>query len=189
MIHQKVKSFLKERTEELKKDAEELGQIEAGMRAGKYSQEDLLKRGVKERYDELKRQIRRREDQTAEEARQLVRQYQKEVRSKEALDPEEVNKKDLKILNSGIELNEKDLVSMLDRNQGNRTMTQTVFRFAKKNGIELPAKYVSSEKEAKEAEAVFSAIDSYCGNWIGTGDAGKILDRFFPNMDQPSDSE
>jgi len=188
MNYQKVKSFLKERTEELKKEAEELDQIEKGMRAGKYSQDDL-KHGVKERYDELKRQIRRRGDQTAEEARQLVRQYQKEVRSKEALDPEEVNEKDLKILNSGIELNEKDLVSMLDRNQGNRTMTQAVFRFAKKNGIELPVHYVSSEKEAKEAEAVISAIDTYCGNWIGSGDAGRILDRFFPEADQESDTE
>lgn len=66
--------------------------------------------------------------------------YREELVKQDQLDPEKITA-DINLLNAGITLNADDLRTMIDRNNGNRTMQQLILRYAADHKIETGLQY------------------------------------------------
>lgn len=97
---------------------------------------------------------------------ELSIQAKKDLEESENLNPKEITE-DSKLLTLGIALTQKDIESMLDRNQGNRTMTQLIFRYAREHDIKVNRVYESALDDS-------NAIDNLC-------DGSRVAVKWFEN--------
>ena len=160
----------------------EYDQLTADRKSGKYS-DNYLKEKVYPRQFELKRQMERVQDKAYSDVNTLTEEMRSYLRGLDALNPEELTD-DTKLLNSGIKLTKNDIQSILDRNSGNRTMTQLALRYAKENSIEglEHTYYVSAESKMESFDNIkgatkvvirnFDSVDGYnriYGKILGEG--------------------
>lgn len=77
----------------------------------------------------------------------IVDAYAEDLAGADDLNPADLTD-DLRLLNCGVVLGERDLRAMLARNDGNRTMTQLILRYANQNGVTVKGvRYVSAAYE------------------------------------------
>lgn len=161
----------------LEKLKTEYAALEAKIKEGRYSNQTLQKEIFPKR-DELRRQIHDGGARAIEKAHNLVAQYREEVAHLDELDPSAITD-DIKLLTAGVPLLPRDIDAILNRNQGNRTMTQLALRYAEEHGIEMKGTYyVGGENERRIANEADGVI-GYYAKWIVQDNARSILRKFF----------
>lgn len=178
-IVNEVYSGLKEATTEIQKVVAVQNDLEAKVKAGRYTAE-TVQNEIKPRIDDLKQRILSMKEKTFADAKALVDGYRNEIDEQNNLDPKEIND-DIKLLQAGIPLTVRDVEAILKRSENNRTMSQLAIRYAAQHDLKIENSY-RFEREQNEAKAVADALDqalTYFPNWIATDKAFDMLDKFF----------
>lgn len=176
-IVQTIFDTLEADTTELDKVKAEHAALEAKIKEGRYSDQALQKEIYPKR-DALKRQISDGSTRAIEKAKGLVNQYRQDAERLNDLDPSAITD-DIKLLTAGVPLLERDVRAILDRNKGNRTMTQLALRYAKEHGIDMKGTlYVGGDAERTTANNL-DGIIGYYARWIDKDNAHDMLRRFF----------
>ena len=178
-IVQTVFDTLEADTTELDKVKTEYAALEAKIKEGRYSNQTLQKEIYPKR-DALRRQIADDSARAIDKAKGLVNQYRQDAERLNDLDPSAITD-DIKLLTAGVPLLDRDIRAILDRNQGNRTMTQLALRYAKEHGIDTKTYYIGGEAEEENARNL-EGILYYYKNWIDKDNAHDMLRKFF-NME------
>lgn len=139
--------------EDIKGARAELKRAEQAISSGVYSAEyvtDTLRPQVAE----LRKRIEKTVIDTEKKAGAVIKEHAGEVRAGDMLNPAALTD-DVKLLAPGIILKERDLVGMLERNEGNATMTQIILRYAEQNGFEdLGVRYSGNRSLADQIESM-----------------------------------
>lgn len=175
-IVQTVYDSLEAATTEIDKTRSEYAAIEKKIKEGRYSNQTLQKEIYPKR-DALRGKIRTDSARAIDSARELVNQYRQDAAKLDNLNPADITD-DIKLLQAGIPLLERDVLAILERNQGNRTMTQLALRYAKEHGIDTKTYYIGGQAEAETANNL-DGILSYYAKWIDKDNAHDMLRRFF----------
>lgn len=163
-------------TAEIGKKVEALAKLEEKMRSGRYSQktnDEFFFKTVA-----LRREIESDSNTAIEDAKAIVEQYRRDAAKLNNLDPAQLTD-DVKLLQSGIILLPRDIQAMLERNNGNRTMTQIILRFAEANDIDVGNTVFMEGKQEEETAKNIDEVLHYYAKWIGKPNAKKMLDKFF----------
>lgn len=127
---------------------------------------------------ELKNQYEKAYNTMLSDAYAFIDEYESAIRDMDVLHPEEITD-DIKLLQSGIKLKERDINSMLSRNEGNRTMQQLILRYAEDNGIETGTVYREALGEkTQEINNMRMIVDAY-KKYVYDENALDVLQRFF----------
>lgn len=173
----RVYDSLSQSTEEISKTVDEYEQITAEMNGGRFS-EKVIQGEMLPKQTALRRKIRDDSEAAIAAANAIVDEYEREIDESFAVDPEQLTD-DVKLLQPGIILNERDISVMLKRNADNPTMQQLILRYAHARKIST-GKFVSSfgQRERESANAIRSTIHYYAKR-IGTKDAKDMLSKYF----------
>lgn len=169
----------------------ELYALDEKIASGRYS--DPVVKDYKEQRAELSKSIRMESDNTLRRANESIEQYKAEAAArKNMLKPSEITD-DIRLLQVGVTLKRNDLESILDRNEGNRTMFHIVTRYAKEHGIEIGGKYRLDDGEDELVANALSMVVNRYGGWINTGKAREMLNKLygaaFPHFFDDEESE
>ena len=176
-IVQTVFDTLEARTDEISKDIAERDKLEEKIKSGRYSPQ-ALKDDIYPKRDALRRKIDSAAEGAIQEAKNLVAQYRTDAAKLNNLDPAELTD-DVKLLQSGITLLPRDIQGILERNKGNRTMTQIVLRYAKEHNIDTGGTYYIGGQAEEETARNLDSLLFYYKNWIDKPNAKEMLRKFF----------
>ena len=176
-IIQTVYETLDSRTDEIIGMADAINELDNKIKSGRYSQMTITNE-----LEPKKRELSRlRQDachNALDEARSLISQFREDNAKVNQLNPAELTD-DVKLLQSGIILKPRDIEGMLERNEGNRTMTQIILRYADENKINTDKIYYYGGQEEEKTAKALDSILYYYKNWIDKPNAKRMLDRFF----------
>lgn len=175
-ISQQVYDILDADTAGLDELKNELASVENDIRSGRFNIEALNKE-LYPKKDALNRQLKDESDRAIEHAKKRVDEYRKAAEKENVLDASKITD-DIKLLQPGITLLERDIEGILNRNKNNRTMVQIVMRYAKEHNIPVkPAHqgFLQEENTARQLDTVIS----YYAKWIDKPNAKEMLDKFF----------
>ena len=175
-IVQTVYDTLEARTAEIAEIRTEYDKMEAMATSGKYTRK-ALEKDVFPKRDALKRQMQDQSAAAIKEARGLIDQYRADVAAESNLDPLMLTE-DIELLKPGIVLLPRDIAAILERNAGNKTMTQITLRYAKEHGIDTRGIHVPNDNEETIARNLENIV-YYYEKWIHTPRATKMLHTFF----------
>lgn len=176
-IVQTIFDTLEADTTELDKVKTEYAALEAKIKEGRYSDQALQKEIYPKR-DALRRQIADDSARAIDKAKGLVNQYRQDAERLNDLDPSAITD-DIKLLTAGVPLLDRDIRAILDRNKGNRTMTQLALRYAKEHGIDMKGTYYVGGHAELETAKNLDTILSYYTKWIDKDKAHVMLRKFF----------
>lgn len=130
---------------------------------------------------QLKHEIEQLSDRAIMDAKKLVSEYREKVESGRRLDPEKITD-EIKLLQPGIILKERDIESLLERVKGNQTMEQIIMRYAEEHEIQPKGWYMDYGRQEKElADSIDYTLDIY-RKWISGDSASQMLKTFFNVM-------
>ena len=176
-IMQTVYKALEASTVEIGKTLAERDSLEEKIKSGRYSPQTVQKEFHPKR-DALNQQIKVDSEKAIQAAKSLVEKYRADAEKLDNLDPSELTD-DIKLFQTGIPLLPRDIQAILERNSGNRTMTQLALRYAKDHGIETGGtNYIGGEAERQTANNL-DGIIRYYSRWIDKRNAKDVLRRFF----------
>ena len=176
-IIQTVYETLDSRTDEIIGMANQVNELDSKIKSGRYSQMTITNE-LQPKMDEL-RTARNKACQSAlDEARNAIAQYRADNAELNKLNPSELTD-DVKLLQSGIVLKPRDIEGMLKRNEGNRTMTQIILRYAQENKIDTGHNYFVGGQQEEETARSLDSIIYYYKNWIDKPNAKEMLNKFF----------
>lgn len=176
-IMQTVYKALEASTAEIGKTLAERDHLEEKIKSGRYSSQTVQKEFQPKR-DALNQQIKADSEKAIQAAKSLVEKYRADAEKLDNLDPAELTD-DIKLFQTGIPLLPRDIQAILERNSGNRTMTQLALRYAKDHGIETGGtNYIGGEAERQTANNL-DGIIRYYSRWIDKRNAKDVLRRFF----------
>lgn len=188
-VVKKVYDSLKESTEAIAEKTDKCWYLEEKLKSDRYT-DKAKSEDIRPQRDALKREIENDSADALKKAASYVREYQEKLERADMLNPSDITD-DIRLLNIGVKLKPRDIVSMLNRNKGNATMTQIILRYADENMIDMGADrqiYVGNAQEIKEAENLIELINSY-GKWIAHDNAIDILNKYFMVSEPTEDSE
>ena len=178
LTYEQIREVLEPMIVEVEQLRGEEARAEAAIRSGCYSRahvEGILKPGLAV----LREQIDARARAARDAVERLLSDYVEAARREDQLRAEDMTA-DAALFQAGIELREQDLRDILERNAGNRTMTQLALRYAQTHGICLGLNYRSARDEAVElAEAVRGTMRTYLNHWLRTDRAREMLSALF----------
>lgn len=165
-------------TDSIAKTMEQSAAITAEIRSGKYSREELEKTYYP-KSTELTLKIRHDAEDAIRDAHRLVAEYRAECEARNnTLDSSMIND-DAKLLQAGVNLTEKDIDDLLERNTDNPTMTQIIKRFAKEHKIRISGRHIDRlQEENRMCDDVDFVISMY-QKWIRHPKGKEMLDKFF----------
>ena len=164
-------------TDSIAKTMEQSAAITAEIRSGKYSREELEKTYYP-KSTELTLKIRHDAEAAIRDAHRLVAEYRAECEAKNVLDASMIND-DAKLLQAGVNLTEKDIDDLLERNTDNRTMTEIIKRYAKEHKIRISGRHIDRlQEENRMCDNVDFVISMY-QRWIRHPKGKEMLDKFF----------
>ena len=134
-IRQKLVDILNERADAVGKLVVKRDELERDIKSGRFSAAAVAE--MRDKLLDVRASISKAKDETRRAVAQLVNKHVAELEKADALNPDELNEADVKLLNSGVELTKRDLSVMLERNQGNATMTQAVLRWARAHDVDM----------------------------------------------------
>lgn len=155
------KEFYKELSGATQKTIMELHEIEkernqliADKDSGRYTDNEV-KLNMLPKIDQLRKDMEKKWIEGKTNVASVVKKYSEILRKEDALIPEDMTE-DVKLLNSGIPLTQRDLQDIIDRNPQNRTMAQLALRYADQNNIEgLSSRYyIPAESQVKELQSI-----------------------------------
>ena len=144
-FYNRVTSIVEESRRQLVELRKTKAELEQDMKSGRYTPKhihDVIKPDIEGKRLAIEAQ----KERTADAIRAALSDFSVEMRAADALNPADITD-DVRLLNCGIKLTERDLRDMLERNGGNRTMEQLVLRYAAEREMHLGAQYVSAESE------------------------------------------
>lgn len=175
-IIQTVFNSLERDTLELQRTVADRAEIDTELSDGRYS--DEYKKELSTRRDELTRKIERDSDAAIRKAKALAAQYREEAEAMVNLDPAQITD-DIKLLQAGIMLKERDIRAILKRSENNPTMTQMALRYAEEHNIQIDRSgYIGNAAELETANTVDERIHYYA-HWIDKPNAVDMLHKFF----------
>ena len=181
-----VASIVKESTEDIQQDVQQREEILKKMNSNDYSAEWKTMTG-RPAADKLRRTIGEKKDATQRAVEKALSEYIEAAEAEDALNPDELTD-DVKLLNLAMPLELQDIKQMLARNEGNRTMTQLILRYAKAHEMTdamraagmRPIYFTKSEEARATAEAVRSTTRLYVDHWIDhPTKAADMLQEFY----------
>ena len=176
-IVETVYKTLENHTEAIGKTIAERNALEEEKKAGRYSQK-ALESEINPKIDALRGKIHSMCEEAISEAQGHINQYKTDADALNNLNPAELTD-DIKLLQSGIVLKAGDIQGILKRNEGNRTMTQIILRYAEEHGIDTGnTLYVGGQQEQQTARNL-EGILYYYKNWIDKPNAKEMLNTFF----------
>lgn len=172
VFYNRIRSELDNSYQEYQKLSEEYQRLKTERTEGKYSVEYLNKTilpkmvAISKNMEEVQRKLKDNISRYAEDMK-------KELRLADSLNPSEITD-DIKLLNSGVKLTERDIKAMIDRNSDNRTMIQLALRYAKENDIKTSITYVSNEDKCREYDQIVGSVNTVI-NWMDTPEGYKNM--------------
>ena len=176
-IKQSLIDTLNERAEAIGKLVTRRTELENDIQSGRFSAAAVA--DMRSKLLDVRASISNAKDETRQAVAQLVNQHVAELEKADALNPDELNEADVKLLNSGVELTKRDLSVMLERNQGNRTMTQAVLRWARAHDVDMDVAYLDNEKHIADAKQLPGVVGLWIDHWSDTADAKTMIDKMF----------
>ena len=129
-----VVEVVEKRIKEINDTKAEIQKLEKMNASGVYSDKRMKENEIK--IKELRNNLDTVRIYGKQEVTELCEKYASELSAEDALKGSELTE-DAKLLNSGIKLNKRDYEAMLERNKGNRTMTQLIYRSAEEAGLKM----------------------------------------------------
>ena len=172
-----VYSTLKEGTESMHKGMDEYKALDEKINSGLYAPK-LINEEFLPKKTEIKSQYESTITKTLADAYAMIDNYEQEIAELDALNPDEITD-DIKLLQSGIKLNERDIKSMLNRNQGNRTMEQLILRYADEKKIDAGFTYQSSLSQQRDKINGLREVTKRYERYMHDDNAQDVLARFF----------
>lgn len=129
------KRIIREAFDRTTKANAELSRLDEEIKSGRFSP-DHVERELKPARAEMARESRKATEDAQKKVYDLIDAYQAELRAHDALKPEEITE-DIRLLQSGLPLSDRDLNDILARCAGNQTMCALTARYAKEHGITL----------------------------------------------------
>ncbi len=175
-----VYQSLKDNTREVQKVAEEKRTLEKKIKNNVYSAETINKK-IMPCIADLRQKLESMKNQSISSAKELVNNFRREVDAENNLDPQEITD-DIKLLSSGLPLTERDIETIIKRNENNRTMNILALRYAAQHDLKIDNRSYSFELNQKRALETADALDQilgYYSKWIDTEKALYMLDKFF----------
>ncbi len=177
-IRQNLVDTLNERAEAIGKLVTRRGELENDVKSGRFTAAAVANELQPELMN-VRMAIDRTKDETRQAVARLVNQYVGELDKADALNPDELNEGDVKLLNSGVDLTKRDLTVMLSRNQGNRTMTQLILRWARAHDVDMGVTYIGNEKAIADAKQIPGVVDLWIDHWSDQPNARDMVQRMF----------
>ena len=103
--------------------------------SGRFTSEHIAKE-LQPSLSRLKADRKKTMEKAFDEVTALISSYQKELYASDSLNPGDITE-DIRLLQSGLPLTERDLNDILSRSSGNQTMTVLTIRYANEHGIAL----------------------------------------------------
>ena len=160
------------------------GEISSGNYSARVNDEKLTKIADKQR------QIRQIAEETLREITMRVKEHCETLRGLDDLNADDLTD-DMRLLNAGVKLTERDLIAMLMRNANNRSMKQIILRWVAENGVDLH-RYVAENniplevivfanhgQQINEAEGLVDTSRMFIDHWLNTSSNFAMLERFF----------
>lgn len=172
-----VYESLKSASAKLLPTINEFTEVETAIHSNRFT-EEYLRKTLYPREKQLRNALDEAGHKAIQDAHKLVEQYKKDAAEINCLDPAALTD-DIRLLNSGISLFPRDIQAILKRNEGNRTMTQLVLRYAQEHDINIQGlEYNRGEDHSRIADAL-DGILTYYEKWITRNNNLEMLDRFF----------
>lgn len=175
-IAETIYNDLKTSTNEIASVIAERDKLSADIHSGRFSQNTVNNELALKLLDTKLKASRMIHD-ALQGAKNKVAQFRKDVANENNLNPADLTD-DIKLLQPGIVLNERDIEGMLERNKDNKTMVQVILRYANERNIKVNRVYAGGTEE----ETIANNLDTilrYYENWIDKPDALVMLDKFF----------
>ena len=172
-----VISTLNEHAEAVAPLVQKAAQLEADIKSNRYNMQTINS----ELYPALHsahRQIEAAQDEAKKAVSALVEAHVADLERQDALNAEDLTD-DCKLLTAGITLNKRDLTALLDKNAGNRTMTQVILRYAREHEIDMGAMYIGNEEKIRAARGVTGAVGLYVDHWMDKPNAKEMIAKMF----------
>ena len=176
-IVEKVKDCLLSAAGEIRQKKAIISERQEELSSGRFN-ENHIRNVIFPEIRLLKSEIEKTQNDAVKAATAILDDYEKQLDDLDALNPSDINE-DAKLFDVGVTLTEKDLRSILDRNQDNRTMTILALRYAKENGIDMGVSYVGSARERHEVANMKTIIWNYGERWISRDNVEDMIDRLF----------
>ena len=124
-------------------------------------------------------------DSFRDDATKIIEKYAEFARNLDVVDGSEITD-DAKLLNSGINLNERDIEAIAERSKGNQTMGRMLFEYCQTHNFKVPEvtllDYGSGSRTAEEIEGCKSGIH-YFSKWIDKPQyADDMLHKMLPYL-------
>lgn len=142
-FYNQVNGVVKEGLKSLQDLSDQLTKVSEDINSGKYSGEYVREKLISQR-DSLRRQMDDIRHNANNEVQRICAEYTDELRSQEDLDPSLLTE-DVKLLQAGVKLTQRDIKAMLNRNADNHTMTQVILRYCKENDIDAGVHYMGNK--------------------------------------------
>lgn len=172
-----VKSCLREGITKSQKARKNLASMEKQKKSGVYSQKYVNEELTPQIYN-ARQEIEGIYIDAMNRAKMLCEKHIADVAQTETLKGADITE-DAKLFNVGVSLNKSDIMAIISRNKGNKTMEQLAFRYANDHNIKLDDVYVpETENAIKSAKNIIGMIDMY-SKYIKEDNAEEMLEKFF----------
>ena len=153
-----------------------------------YYGREIWLREIMPELQELKEKAQACKQNAIRSAKAHLDAYRKQERDRDALNPGKITD-DIKFLQSGITLTERDLDDMLTRNAGNRTMQQLICRYADEHKIQVNPMiaYHSYENDANELCDAYNFSITTFEKYMQDDNYLNMLNEFLPLPDGNED--
>jgi len=127
---------------------------------------DYLSREIIPRMNSLRAELTGIQNKVKAEARRLTDIKKADFENAERLNPADLTD-DVKLLQGGLILTQRDIEGILERNSSNRTMIQLAVRYAKEHGLKLSHSYNDTKEDQKQLDDICGAIGTVV-KWYDT---------------------
>lgn len=142
-----VVASVRNSVEKIHKTENKLAEVKRKIGSGVYAV-DYVRTELEPEKRRLERKILSEKDSASEMIRKQCDEYIDVLREDEQLNPNHLND-DIRLLQMGVELTERDMTALIKRNENNGTMLQILIRYAKSHGIPTNARYVGNAPTIK----------------------------------------
>lgn len=169
---------LGEHTEALAPTLQKAAQLDADIHSGNYTMQKINSE-LHPALSATRQELERAKETARRAAMDVISAHVAALEAEDALDANAMTD-DCKLLNAGVKLNARDINTMLARNNGNRTMTQIILRYAREHDIDIGRTfYIGNEQAIRNTKNLDYIVDLYLKNWIDKPNAREMLGKLF----------
>lgn len=184
---EKVKTLVSEGFTAYQKKSEEYERLKSERDSGMYDIRHINSE-ITPKMSEVRRELQKIQETTSQKVQELSEAQKKELRHSDSLNPEDLTE-DIKLLQSGLSLKERDIEAILERNSDNRTMTQLALRYAEEHGLEVSTMYRSASSESRLLDSISGAVKTAIRNYDNSSGYNKMRDMIFESAEVKKLSE